>query len=740
MNLILAHKSDIKSKYEHFVPPVKLNSGWPKNYNFELVESVSHIHSVFKKHNFTPGKSVMSFDLETSDLDPENGFIVGVGFSLDGKTGYYVAINHFDKEFNLGKEGLDAIYSYLIQAKVVIVYNLRFDFRYMEYYGYNKDVHKYSRMKAIGYDMSKVKYYDVSIACWLADTNIRMPKLEDSSRRFLGITQQSFEEVTSGLDNFYYVDPKNAAFYCGADAINTYLLVPATHKYYKEAKLAGEMDNRILYPLMYYEQEKIMIDGDHIYNLMSEVRDRLTVLEKSVHKGVGYVFNLNSPQQVAEAFQSIGVNTGSFTAKTGNMQTGVDLLKRVINGKEDASYYKIVKDFIEYKELYKALSSYIEVLYKEYKKRGFLRCGYKTQVVPTGRLASGKDEKNSFFSEINVQSIPKPLSANYYVVKVGDNTVFSKKDRIILGYRFYPVQYTKDPNTGKKEIVDGRTLYGDSCLGVVEGFSDKLNIRKAFLPNVLGEEYDPDEWIFVSVDYSGQELRIPANLSREPIWVNELSKEGGDVHKATAIQLEGEENYCKEARGRAKGANFGVLYGQTGENFALAHNMKTEEGEAFVTRFKKTLKTLFSWVRRVETRGAREGTVYTYFGRPRRVRHYFKTNKGFAKRTCINTTVQGTGSDILKISLIKLWSGLFKKHVDNIRFLITVHDEVDFASRRHCLIEHLSKAVEIMTLDLPEWPVKMEVGVSLGYSWGEAYPFIPDKKGSFIPKYESFGN
>lgn len=726
-----------KVKYIHFVPPVKLNPRWPNEFRFVLVETVDHLRSIFQ--DFMPNKTMFALDFETSDLSPENGFIVGAAISFDGVTGYYIPINHYDPTYNLGDEALDMIYDYCVQAARVFLFNVRFDFRFFEYHGYKKELNNApTRLGYVKYDMSKVKYYDVSVGVWNADTNIKMPSLKNSSLHFLGIKQQSFEETLYGVSNFYYVDPQRAAFYGGSDAICTFLLAGTTLPYYKEAKHAGEIDNEMLYSLMHYENEKILLDSDHLLKIDTESKERLVELEKEIYQKADYVFSLNSPKQVAEVFQRAGLDTGKYTA-TGYMSTGIDLLENL--DAEVLANYPVVESYVEYKRLFKAHSSYIKVLKKEDDERGYLRCNYKTQQVPTGRLASGADAKNSFFSEINIHSIPKPKPAMYYVVDLRDRSLYSKKEYIIMGYQFVPVNYHKVVNeeTGeiKKEMVSGSGLYGASYLGIIEGASNKLNVRNAFLP-LMSKEEAPEDWLFLSIDYAAQEIRLPANFSLEPIWV-EAFVHDEDIHKKVAMEVFAGD-YNKEQRRRAKGVNFGILYGLTPQNFSTRYNTTLREAEEFFDKYKSALPKLFAWQARLQARARKLGTVYTYFSRPRRVKFYFDNSQvGFGYRTISNSVVQGTASDILKISLIKLWKKAFnhKDYKNDVRFITNVHDEIDFAVRTSKIQEIFPILLDCMRFSLPEWPVVLEVEGSIGFSWGSILPFVYDKDtGKLVPKVE----
>lgn len=717
--------------YEHYVPKAKPDTQWPNNCVFHLVTNMDELREMFK--DFVDGKTCIAFDLETSGLDPEDAFIVGVCISMDGINGYYIPINHYIDKYNLGKEGLDLIYDYLKRSARVFVYNVRFDFRMMEYYGYDKNnpSHVNSR-DIIGYDMSMVKYYDVAVGVWLADSNIKMPSLKFSSEHFLGIKQQTFAEVSDGVENFYYVEPEKATFYAASDAICTFRLVPVTIKYYQEAKFSGKLDNNFLYPLMHYEAEKVGLDGSLLAPFERELRERVEELEKLIYKECNQVFKLNSPAQVAQAFQSLGIDTGEYTA-SGYMKTGIELLEDL--PKEVKEAHPVIKYFIEYKSSFKFLSSYVKVLNKEYSERGYLRSSYKSNIVPTGRLASGKDAKNSFFSEINTQSIPKPHPAFYYMLDLGDRELFDRKENILMGYQTKPIQYREVD--GKKVQISGEELYGDKYMGVIESTDPHLNARRAFVPYVEGvDEGTIDDYVWFSCDYSGQELRLTANLSKEPAWMEAFTS-GGDIHKNTACKIWGEENYDKEKRKMAKGANFAVVYGATAHSFVGTGGMNLQEAEQFFNDYKSALPTLFAYQERIQKRYKKEGTVTTYFGRPRRVRFYFTHGQaGFGYRTILNTPIQGCAADILKLTMCKIWKPILNhpEHKRYVRFTNTVHDEINYSIRKDKLNEMGKLIQDTMDFELPEWPVPIITSASFGWAWGSQIEVEWDKeKGHFVP-------
>lgn len=706
-----------KSDYKHWVGAVPKIENWYKNFNFVLVESMEDLESIFKdKKDY-----YMAFDTETTGLDFEEIDLVGYSFCLDGKTAYYVPVYHFQYDGNLGEESVKFIYERMCEAKKVFMYNMRYDARIMEYYGYKEnkaDLDKRRWMYA-KFDMSKVDYYDVSVPVWLADTNQKYPSLKWSSLHFLGIEQLHFDEVIENAGSFFYLNPsenQDTVFYAAADALCTFLLATATVKYFTEAKHSAKFDNLMLYPLLHYENERIWLDGDVLKNLYIIATDRVDKMERDVYAMIGGQINLNSPVQVAQAFERLGIDTGERTSK-GTMSVGIKILADL--PKEYVEKFPALKSYINYKKTAKLISSYIKPLLKEYERRGYCRFAYKTTEVPTGRLACGKDGKNSFFSPINAQSLPKPHVKMEDVFDLGDRNLFSKKDNIIMGYKFVYSSYDEE---GKHIIPDDPTY-----IGWVEGMDDDLNIRMAISPKML-EDSNDDEFLYSSFDYAAEELRIAANLSREPSWVDAFVH-GDDIHKRTAVAIWGEEHYNRDYRKMAKYANFSILYGASSHSLYAdsRYGFKSlQEAEDFYNKYKKALPTLFQWQDRLIYSARRKGMLQTFFGRPRRLRSYYENKQiGFANRSAGNTSVQGVAGDILKMVMIKLWKALFnnEEFKNDVAWRVAIHDEIGYTIRATKLMRILKIIKETQSVKLPEWPVEIITDPSVGWSMGRVYDF-----------------
>ena len=713
----MAKKEKDKANYVPWIGAVPKIENWYKNFNFVLVESMEDLEKIFndKKDYY------MAFDTETTGLDFEEIDLVGYSFCLDGKTAYYVPVYHFQYSGNLGEESVKFIYDRMCEAKKVFMYNMRYDARIMEYYGYkdNKEELDKKRWLYAKFDMSKVSYYDVSVPVWIADTNIKYPSLKWASLHYLGIEQLHFDEVIEDAGSFFYLNPsdnQDTVFYAAADALCTFLLATNTVRYFQEGGWSAKFDNMMLYPLLHYENEKIWIEGSVLKEYYKIATDRVDKLERDVYNMIGNQINLNSPIQVSQAFERLGIDTGQRT-DSGAMAVGIKVLADL--PKEYVDNYPALRSYIEYKKTAKLISSYIKPFLKEYERRGYCRFAYKTTEVPTGRLACGKDGKNSFFSPINAQSIPKPHVKMEDVFDLGDRSLFSKKDNIIMGYKFV---YSSYDENGKHIIPDDNRY-----IGWVEGMDDDLNIRMSISPKLLKDDGD-DDFLYTSFDYAAEELRIAANLSREPNWVKAFTS-GDDIHKSTACAIWGEEHYNRDYRKMAKYANFSILYGASSHSLYAdsRYGFKSlQEAEDFYNKYKKALPVLFQWQDRIIASAKRKGMIQTYFGRPRRLRSYYENRQiGFANRSAGNTSVQGVAGDILKMVMIKLWKVLFNndEYKNDVGWRVAIHDEIGYSIRATKLMEIMKLIKETQSVKLKDWPVEIMTDPSVGWSMGRVYDF-----------------
>ena len=724
--------------YVCYIPKAKPSDLYPLAYNFKLISSMDEL-----KEALSFSTNYMGFDTETTGLNPEKCFIVGYSFCLDGKNTYYVPVRH--STGGLGEEALDLIYDKMCNTKTVAMFNMRFDVRMMEYHGFIDSPlsNEEKLMKQFfKYDMSKVNVLDVQAMVYLADTNIKYPSLKSSEEYYLGWRGASFEETLGEQTNFYYLTPEESCEYASTDALGTYLLGIKLQPFLKEAKTSGQLDVQCLEPLTRFENETTLIDVDKLKKYSEDLSNEIASVQKRCYDVAGYSFNLGSPKDKNLVLERLGIYTGERT-KRGEMKTGRENIENTLKTMEKGTKeYQFLSDLSKYATLVKQKSSYIdnviEMCNNEFHPNR-LRFGYKTCEVPSGRLAAGGDKKNDFFANLNIQNITKPHAHMFFV---------AHQDKVKVKYPDM-IKMLDESGTREEGVYDDAWcfrildwIFWDKPFNIEgeqemqsEGFDQKLNIRSAFCSD--------ENAYWVSLDFNAEEIRVPALITKEPVWLNTFIS-GGDVHRNTAIALWGEENYSRDKRKMAKGANFGILYGQTARHFAENFGISYEEAQDFVTRFKTSLPVLFSWVAQHERAAAKNGTVYTLFGRPRRVaywmRHPQQSMVAFGKRTAVNTTIQGTGADILKIAFIKLFKQFYspKDYRSVVRFLNTVHDEINYSVRKDAMNVVVPLLIKCMRLQLPNWEFPMEVGLGIGNRWGQCVDFEFDKNDFHIlkPKME----
>jgi DNA polymerase-1 len=203
-------------------------------------------------------------------------------------------------------------------------------------------------------------------------------------------------------------------------------------------------------------------------------------------------------------------------------------------------------------------------------------------------------------------------------------------------------------------------------------------IRKAFIPR------DKDH-VLISADYSQIELRIVAGISGD-VNMCAAFKSGIDIHTATAAKIFNvdEKDVTKEMRYKAKSVNFGIIYGQGA--FGLAENLGIPRAEAkeIIDNYKKQFPNIQKYMDDT-INGAKEmGYVETLMGRKRWLKDINSANftvRGFAERNAINSPIQGTAADMIKLAMIKIHHE-FKKNNFKSKMLLQVHDELVFDAHK----------------------------------------------------------
>ncbi len=574
-------------------------------------------------------------DTETTGIDANNVELVGLSFSFKEHTGYYIPVAN-DGDGKDGAKHILSLFKKLFDKEDVlwIGQNLKYDFLVLKWYGVQL----------------KGKTFDTMLAHYVIEPEGRR-SMDLLSGQYLGYEPVSIESII-GKKGKNQGSMRDAALeqikeYAAEDADITlqlkHCLAPLILK--KEvSKVFNEVENPLMPVLVDMEFEGVKVDTQFLNEYSKVLEVEANESEEKVYAAAGVRFNLASPKQLGEVlFEVMKLDDKAKKTKTGQYATGEDVLQKM------AAKHKIVDDILNFRELTKLKSTYVDAIPELINPRtGRIHTSYAQAVAVTGRLSS---------TNPNLQNIPV------------------RTDR------------------GKE-------------------------IRKAFIPR------DPSR-ILVSADYSQIELRVVAAISGDPNMC-EAFKLGKDIHTATAAKVYGveEADVTKEMRYKAKSVNFGIIYGQGA--FGLAENLGISRTEAkeIIDNYKKEFPNIQKYMDQQINHAKELGYVETLMGRKRWLRDINSSNftvRGFAERNAINSPIQGSAADMIKLAMIKIHKAMKEKTWES-KMILQVHDELIFDATEKELpaLKELILSCMTSAMELPNGvPVEAELGI--GKNWLEAH-------------------
>lgn len=244
-------------------------------------------------------------------------------------------------------------------------------------------------------------------------------------------------------------------------------------------------------------------------------------------------------------------------------------------------------------------------------------------------------------------------------------------------------------------------------------------IREAFVA--------PQGHVLLMADYSQIELRLLAHLSGDQV-LQSAFKSGQDIHAQTAAEVFGYplDQVTKEQRNAAKAINFGIIYGISSFGLAKGINLTRAEAQAYIDSYFLRYPMVKSYLDSMVEKGKRDGYVETLAGRRRYLPNLKSRNfalRNFAARTAMNTPIQGSAADIIKLAMLKVYRALKDAKLQS-RLLLQVHDELVLEvpeSELDLAAGLVKREMEgVYTLDVP-----LLVGVSYGRNWRDVTSYEP---------------
>ena len=379
-------------------------------------------------------------------------------------------------------------------------------------------------------------------------------------------------------------------------------LGPALRAQVEEQKLL-EVYEKIDLPLapVLAEMERIgiRVDPKALDKMSQSMEKEVRRLEKEIWTLSGAEFNVNSPTQLAEIlFDKLNLQPPTRRGKGKIRSTAADILE------EMSTQHELPKKVIEYREIAKLKSTYVDALPKLINKdTGRLHTSLSQTGTATGRLSS---------SDPNLQNIPV-----------------------------------------RSEL--GR------------------EIRAAFVAE-KGK-------VLLSADYSQIELRIMAHFSRDPVLV-EAFRNSEDIHSRTAQEVfgVGPLGQTGEHRRAAKAINFGIIYGLSAFGLAQQLGIPQKEAAQFINAYFARYRGVKQYLDNILAETRKTGVAKTLFGRIRPIPEINATQmqlRNFAERTALNSPLQGTAADLIKLAMIAIDKRLENENLAS-RMILQVHDELLF--------------------------------------------------------------
>ncbi|MGB8454389.1 MAG: DNA polymerase I [Anaerocolumna sp.] len=239
-------------------------------------------------------------------------------------------------------------------------------------------------------------------------------------------------------------------------------------------------------------------------------------------------------------------------------------------------------------------------------------------------------------------------------------------------------------------------------------------IRKVFIPE--------EDYIFLDADYSQIELRVLAHMSGDERLIAAY-REAQDIHRITASQVFHTplEEVTSLQRSNAKAVNFGIVYGISSFGLGQGLNISRKEAEDYISRYFETYPRVKQYLDDLVLKGKENGYVTTYFGRRRPIPELNSSNfmqRSFGERVAMNSPIQGTAADIIKIAMIRVNERLKDLKLRS-RLILQIHDELLIETHKE-EIKQVSSILKDEMQKAARMSIPLEVEVKTGINWYEA--------------------
>jgi len=280
-----------------------------------------------------------------------------------------------------------------------------------------------------------------------------------------------------------------------------------------------------------------------------------------------------------------------------------------------------------------------------------------------------------------------------------------------------------NPKTGRLHTSLNQTATSTGRLSSSEPNLQNIPIKGEWGKRIREAFIAEKGHLLLSSDYSQIELRILAHLSQDEGLID-VFRSNEDIHAKTAGEIFGvhDQDVTPEMRRRAKTVNFGIIYGISPYGLSQELHISPEEAKKYIDTYFQKHRGVKSYIENLIKEAQEKGHVSTILGRKRQIPELNSPNKNIrqlGERLAINTPLQGSAADIIKLSMINIWKRL-KKEALKTRMLLQVHDELLFEAPEG-EIEKVKALIKEEMENSIELSVPLKVDIRIGKNWAEAH-------------------
>jgi len=443
------------------------------------------------------------------------------------------------------------------------------------------------------------------------------------------------------------------------------------------------------------ENRGVKVDVEKLKAMKEDLSKELEGITDKIYSIVGHEFNINSPKQLSDVlYNQLHIPTQTKGKRA--FSTREEVLEEL----QDT--HPIITHILEYREVAKLLSTYVEAF--------LMICEKNCQQVVEG----GDDEQSV------LASTDKSANTEFF----RDTTFLESTE--LPGNTINSANTTTPDNPTPSENVIKTDF---KQFGTTSGRFSSINPNMQNIP-LLGDWAKRFREVFIardgydliSIDYSQIEFRIMAHVSRDKNVMSDFLSEK-DIHKSAASRIfsKPEEEITVAERQSAKTINFAILYGQTA--FGLSRQLKISQADAskYLSQYFNDYKGVAQYIEQAGKDALEKGYVETMLGRRRYVLGLDSQNKNVrssAIREAINMPIQGSGADLVKLSMIAVRDLIHERYEGKVFMLLQIHDELLFEAQEGVSKEFARDASEIME-KVYKFDVPLKVHSSIGKNLAE---------------------